>query len=234
MSELVADCPRCKANRMTFDLISQIQVDVRHGWQQWFEAFCVCRACGKSTIFVLSQSDYHTKDLLAKMELAKVPGAVNNIMRVQGHISLKDFVAVLPPPHLPGNIDAAFREAASCQAIGSYNAAASMFRLCLDLATKPLLPDREADGLNNAIRRNLGLRLPWLFDNGLLPEGLRELSSCIKDDGNDGAHEGTLGEDDVADIADFTFELLERLYTEPERLKLAKQRRENRRKPKVT
>lgn len=232
MSQLVADCPRCKAKQMTFDLISQIQTRVEHGWLKWFEAFCICRACNRSTIFVLSQTEYEAKDLLAKTELSQIDFAVNQIMKVQGHISLKDQVVVQPPEHLPENIEAAFREGASCQAIGSYNAAAAMFRLCVDLATKPLLPDGDAQGLNNAVRRNLGLRLPWLFDNALLPEGLHELSTCIKDDGNDGAHDGTIGEEDAADVADFTFELLERLFTEPERLKLAKQRREERRKPK--
>ncbi len=109
-------------------------------------------------------------------------------------------------------------------AIGCNNAAATMFRLCLDLATKALLP-AQAEGLNGNIKRNLGFRLPWLFDNKLLPEALRELSTCIKDDGNDGAHEGILTKEDTADILDFTFILLERLYTEPKRVELAGQRR---------
>ena len=232
MSELVADCPRCKAKQMTFDLISQIPTVVHYDWQQWYEAFCICRSCSRSTIFVLSQSEYSANDLLTKTTLSDLNFAVNKVLKVEGHVSLKDQVAVQPPPHLSENIEAAFREGAACQAIGSFNAAAAMFRLCVDLATKPLLPEENSQGLNNATRRNLGLRLPWLFDSGVLPEALRELSSCIKDDGNDGAHDGSLGEEDAADVADFTFELLERLFTEPERLRLAKQRREERRKPK--
>lgn len=121
-----------------------------------------------------------------------------------------------------------FKEGSACMSIGCYNAAATMFRLCLDLATKSLMPE-EGEGLNNRIKRNLGLRLAWLFDNGILPEALRELSSCIKDDGNDGAHEGSLSKDDAADILDFTFILLERLFTEPKRLEIASQRRLERR-----
>jgi len=232
MSQLVANCPRCKAKQMTFDLISQIPTEIEYDWLQWFEAFCICRACHRSTIFVLSQTEYAAGELLAKAKLSQLDFAVNKIMKVEGHISLKDQVAVQPPLYLPQNIEAAFREGASCQAIGSNNAAAAMFRLCVDLTTKPMLPEGEANGLNNAVRRNLGLRLPWLFDNGILPEGLRELSTCIKDDGNDGAHDGTLSEEDAADVADFTFELLERIFTEPEKLRLAKQRRDDRRNPK--
>jgi hypothetical protein len=107
-----------------------------------------------------------------------------------------------------------------------------MFRLCIDLATRPLLPEEELDGLTRKIRRDLGLRLPWLFDNSKLPSDLRELSSCIKDDGNDGAHAGTLKKEDAEDLLEFASAFLERLYTEPEKLRLAKERRDDRRSPK--
>ncbi len=105
----------------------------------------------------------------------------------------------------------------------------TMFRMCVDLATRPKLPEGEVDGLNAKIRRDLGLRLPWLFDNNLLPEGLRELSKCIREDGNDGAHAGTLEKADAHDLLDFTGALLERIFTEPEKLKLAEERRNLRR-----
>jgi hypothetical protein len=58
---------------------------------------------------------------------------------------------------------------------------------------------------------------------------LRELSTCIKDDGNDGAHAGTLKRSDADDLLDFIVAMLERMYTEPERLRLAKERKEARR-----
>jgi Domain of unknown function (DUF4145) len=93
-------------------------------------------------------------------------------------------------------------------------------------------PENNENGLNAAIRRSLGLRLQWLLNNGLLPESLRELSSCIKEDGNDGAHAGTLKREDAQDLLEFTTLLLERLYTEPERLRLAKEPRDTRRGPK--
>ena len=107
-----------------------------------------------------------------------------------------------------------------------------MFRLCVDLTTRKMLPDpkEETEGLNAKTRRDLGLRLPWLFDNGLLPENLRELAECIREDGNDGAHTGMLERPEAMDLLDFTTVLFERIYTEPEKLKLADKRREERRK----
>jgi len=144
-------------------------------------------------------------------------------------VSQKDEAGVPPPEHVPLEIAAVFSEGATCLAVRCFNAAGTMFRLCIDLATRPLLPEGDGGGLNARVRRDLGLRLPWLFEHGLLPGELRELSTCIREDGNDGAHQGTLRKEDTADLLNFTTSLLERLYTEPERLRLAKERRDKRR-----
>ncbi len=229
MSELVANCPRCKAKEMTFDLVAENKTHQKYQWQQWYETFCICRSCKRSTIFVLSQKDIGSNNFLRQNELSDVNVAVNRFLTVEGHITLKDTATENPPEHLPDNIELAFREGSACMAIGCFNASATMFRLCLDLATRSMLPEGETEGLTQRIRRNLGFRLPWLFDNGILPEALRELSSCIKDDGNDGAHEGTLSEEDAEDILDFSYVMLERIFTEPKRIDIAKERRAGRR-----
>ncbi|ART62852.1 DUF4145 domain-containing protein [Kushneria marisflavi] len=228
MSLLVADCPRCGAKEITFDLENQVQVSKRFDWQICLEVFCVCRACAKPTIFLVSQKNHDGSDFINN-GLQDAGFAVNEIVKVERFVGIQDNNAEVPPEYLPENIDNIFQEGAACMAIGCYNAAATMFRLCLDLATKTLVPEL-GEGLNNRIKRNLGLRLPWLIDNGILPEALRDLSTCIKDNGNDGAHEGILLQEDAADILDFTFILLERLYTEPKRLELAALRRADRRK----
>jgi len=55
----------------------------------------------------------------------------------------------------------------------------------------------------------------------------------VKVDGNDGAHAGTLGNEEAADLEYFIRLLLVRLDTEPKALKLAAPRRtEPREKPK--
>ena len=101
------------------------------------------------------------------------------------------------PEHLPEDIEAAFKEGATCLSVGCYNAAGTMFRLCVDFATKSKLPDQDDNGLNRSTRRSLGLRLAWLFDNGHLPIALRDLSAAVKEDGNDGAHAGTLSREET-------------------------------------
>lgn len=230
MSELVADCPRCRATRTTFDVLAETAVGKRYDWQTIYEAFCVCRHCGKSTIFVLADSGIGERDFIKKSGgVAAVKGSIAAFARVETYISMKDAASTAPPEHLPDDIFRAFVEGATCKAVKCYNASGTMFRLCIDLATRPLLPEADQDGLNRKVRRDLGLRLPWLLDHGYLPGGLKELSSCVKEDGNDGAHAGSLTEEDSEDLLDFTSALLERMFTEQKRLELAKQRREERR-----
>jgi hypothetical protein len=231
MAQLIANCPRCGANKITFDLVSAIKTEIYYGWQNRYEAFCICRQCLRSTTFVLSESVNGDYEYVHKTGLIKIEGAVNRFVTIEGTITLKDTAAVEPPEFVPETIEAVFREGATCLAVRCNNAAGAMFRLCIDLVTSALLPEEDVQGLNARIRRNLGLRLPWLFDNGRLPEALRELSSCVREDGNDAAHAGTLKKEDAEDLLDFTEVLLERIYTEPMRLKLAQERRERRRGP---
>jgi hypothetical protein len=227
MSELVANCPRCGSHKITFDLTQDhcIGIDI---WKNHFEAFCICRHCKRAVIFVLGQITPGAKSFIEK-GLSDIHGSVNRYVEVEGFINLKDMASVSPPEHLPKVIEAAFKEGATCISVKCYNAAGTMFRLCVDLATREMLPEKDVQGLNASTRRNLGLRLPWLIDNEHLPESLRELSTCIKDDGNDGAHVGSLKASDAEDLLDFTVELLKRLFTEPERLRLANARRVERR-----
>lgn len=49
-------------------------------------------------------------------------------------------------------------------------------------------------------------------NNGLLPDALRDLSSCIKEDGNDGALAGTLKQPDAEDLLDFNENTLELIW----------------------
>jgi hypothetical protein len=232
MAELVANCPRCGTARITFDVSALVPIAFRYGWQHIFEAFCVCRNCSKSTVFVIEEETGHDIHLFSDTSPLKVKDSLNNYFRVQGFINLKDLAKAKPPEHVPERIAKVFQEAATCLAVGCYNAAGAMFRACVDLATRPLLPPEETPGLNHRTRRDLGLRLPWLFDNGKLPNDVREISTCIREDGNDGAHQGTLTKEDAEDLLDFTVALLERLFTEPRRLEIAQERRKERRERK--
>jgi hypothetical protein len=232
MAELVADCPRCRTRSITFDVTALNLIDLRYGWQHVFEAFAICRHCALASTFVLEENTNHDTTMFRDVSsVLKARGALNNYFNVGGYISLKDQGTVAPPEHVPDHIAKVFKEGATSLAVQCWNAAGAMFRVCVDLATRAMLPEEEVPGLNGKTRRDLGLRLPWLFDNGKLPTELRELSTAIREDGNDGAHQGTLSKEEAEDLLDFTTALLERIFTEPMRLQIAKERRDKRRTP---
>lgn len=235
MAILITDCPRCKSLHTTFDVGASRYSHSLSTGQAGLEAFCICRACRRSTIFELVANptgnlvvdNFSMPDSLLSLE-----GAINIWFDVEGFVNLASNATISPPEHIPADVDRVFREGATCVSVNCFNAAATMFRLCVDLATKPLLPDGSDGGAqqpNEKTRRDLGLRLRWLFDQRILPEALRDLARCIHQDGNDGAHVGTVGREDAEDLIDFTRLLLERIFTEPERVRLAEQRRRLRR-----
>lgn len=230
---LVGNCPRCRSQNMTFDVPDAVPIGTQYGWQRWFEVFSLCRNCSRPSIFVLSQKSPDHNRFLDHHAPPAIAGSLNDYFEIDGFICIKDVGAVSPPEHVPEIIANSFREGSTSVVVGCPNAAGAMFRLTIDLVTHPLLPPEgeEPPGLNRRVRRDLGLRLPWLFANGLLPRELEDLSHCIREDGNDGAHAGTLTREDALDLQDFCAALLERLFTEPERLRLAAERRAKRRAP---
>jgi hypothetical protein len=238
MPLLVANCPRCGSSSITFDVSAQVFRGMRYGWQCAFEVFSVCRNCHKPSIFCLEMIGEAYQRLghtVTEKQLMEHRGSLNDLFSVQGYISLRDEARHPPPEFLTDELADAFNEGATCFSVGCNNAAATMFRLCVDLVTRPLLPDPATPDIaqpNSKTRRDLGLRLQWLFDNRSLDPSLRELAKCVREDANDGAHVGNLSKEDAEDIMDFTTALLERLVTEPKRLEQAEARRKARRQPK--
>jgi hypothetical protein len=229
MAELVYDCPRCGSQKITFDVLATQLQTINYDWQEVHESFCICRHCGKGTIFVLEQKNYTSKSLIGGGKFVSLKITLNDYLKVKGFINTSNRSIGQLPEHLPVNVRNTYSEALKCQSIDCFNASGAMFRLCLDLATKGLLPPESEQDIPQNTRRDLGLRLTWLFDNTKIPASLRTLATCIKDDGNDGVHDGSLSLHEIEDLKDFTHSLLERIYTEPEKLKLAEKRRLERR-----
>lgn len=58
---------------------------------------------------------------------------------------------------------------------------------------------------------------------------MSKLAHCIRDDGNDSAHDGNTGESEALDCLDFTEALLKEVYTFPAQIQEAEKRRLERR-----
>jgi hypothetical protein len=215
MTALVNNCPRCQAQEITFDVLSMVRT-----YHRVFEFFCICRRCSQPTIFNAKTREEHDHIFKATGDIPKLT-SLNDFIYSIRYISLKDENSISCPAHIPMKLMEVFNEGTACYSIGCYNASVAMFRLCLDLDTKPLAEQHNVTGM-------LGQRLVKLFKQQLLPIALEELSHCIKDNGNDGAHDGTITEDEALDVMDFTISYLETRHTMPERIRLRKEAREAR------
>ncbi len=224
MSVLMAKCPRCLAVNMTFTVMQFSYLEHMANFPR-YELFCKCRNCSGSTIFLVTQNYDGYQNNIVNDAILKMNASVNSYFEIDGHVSLKNEAVIKAPEHLPGNIADAFNEGATCLAVECWNAAGAMFRKCVDIATKSMIPEENIDGMSSKIRYSLGLRLEWLFTRNKLSSDLRELSHSIKEDGNDGGHGESLSKHDADDLLDFTESLLNRLYTEPKKIDLAQQRR---------
>lgn len=225
-------CPRCDASEITFEVLSAVSIqNASHGSSQ-YELSCKCRRCQRLSIFAVVQQNNRLGEVLDNPNaIVSYQSGLNSAFEVLGHLSLRDEATIEPPSYMPERVTNAFREGATCLKVQCFNASGAMFRLAVDLATKDLLPegDGATGGPNRQQRNNLHDRISYLFDTSRLPIDLRDLAACIKDDGNDGAHDGTLTKADAEDLLDFATELFRRMFTEPERIRLAKDRRDQRR-----
>jgi hypothetical protein len=218
---------------MTCDILADVYMGTEHDWKHYHEITARFRSCHKPSLLLVGLRDSSRKrDYGKDGSITATGGDITKAFRFERVISTADFAANDAPEYLPEDIDRAFKEGTRCLAIGCHNAAAAMFRLCLDLATKSRLPAEGAEGgPNNHQRRNLAPRLEWLFEQKRLPEDLQELSTAVKDYGNDGAHDGNLDDGEADDLYDFAYAVLDRLYTQPERVLQMRARRDGRKKP---
>lgn len=234
MPMLVSNCPRCRSDKMTFDVLSYNDLGTRYDWQRWYELFSICRHCHTSTVFVVSQNTGGDIRAFVKPSVVMdIKSSLNDLFRIERFISLRDKSNYPPPDFIPDDVKTIFVEGTVCLSLECWNAAGAMFRQCLDLATKSMLPAEDIDGVTKNERRNISPRLVWLFSRNVLQKDLESLASCIKEVGNDGVHDGNLQREDAFDLMDFTVALLERTFTEPARIAQAEARRLERKAARV-
>lgn len=235
---LVFDCPSCGAKNQTLDVKGYNPLQSP---EIVWEFFCVCRKCKSGCCLRgIIRTNLQGKLKINPNKLVNsIPQLVSETLKI-GNQDLGDFFTgfyhkvIIPetlqhPQYLPPKLETIFIEATKCLALDCYNAAGSMFRLCLDITTKQILEENAHLSPSNNHKSSIHSRLNWIFEKQILNTNLEELSRCIKDDGNDAAHDGSLGKDDAYDLYDFTFELLEQIFTQRERVRLARERRQLRR-----
>ncbi len=192
-----------------------------------YELFAMCGVCHFGSIFVVSEPfNDATSEVRTRPLPMDIKGSLNGMFDIEGIVRICDNVAVPSPKFITRDIGKAFREGTDCLSIRCWNAACAMFRACLDLATKDMLPEDNVEGLTAEHRGKLAPRIKWLHAAGVLPDDLKDLAECIKDDGNEGVHEVILTKEDAMEVFNFTVMLLEYVYTAPAMRKDAKKKRD--------
>ena len=239
MSTFVFDCPCCSAKNSTFDVNGFEKKPLAPYFITW-DLFSTCRSCKKSCCISATLRDPIIRSLLSSYDdrlepkLKSIGSVLTSSFSIEEQFNNFRYIPILPsvelpPEYLPNEIEMFFNEAAKCFSIGCFNAAGAMFRLCLDTTTKYIIGQNTHLNPSTNDNKTIHNRLTWIFNNNILPKSLEDLSRCIKNDGNDAAHDGSLSKEDAADLLDFTYILLERVYTEPARIQNARQRRVERR-----
>lgn len=242
MSTFVFDCPNCAAQNSTFKVKSW-DTRLEDECLKW-SFFSICRACTipmiieaniEETLYQDCLSRYHDEsegiDELKRVISRDVESDNSHLNAIFDNFMYNPVLAnqKIPPEHLPEEIKIIFIEASKCLSLSCFNATAAMFRLCLDRVTKEIVNQNIELSPTQNDKKSIHNRLIWIFDKNILNRDLEELSRCIKDDGNDGAHDGNIGKDEAEDLFDFTYEFLETVYTKPARLRNATERRQLRR-----
>ncbi|HFE9908094.1 TPA: DUF4145 domain-containing protein [Acinetobacter baumannii] len=241
MSTFVLNCPKCLAQNSTFSA-EAYKANLTSEYRIW-EIFSVCRACSHSMVITakVTPSIYNSlvRSTISSERLSLIHSRLSDlILKESTHLNDYFFnfgyypiipMSTEPPEYLPIEIEEIFTEASKCLSIGCFNASAAMFRLCLDIVTKKIVEQNENLGPTRENKKTIHSRLSWIFQNNILHRNLEELARCIKDDGNDGAHDGNIGKAEADDLLDFTVVLLDNVYTQPERIRLAQERRLQRR-----
>lgn len=214
-------CPRCEQVSTTFDVVGTAMLGSR-----LFESQLRCRSCGKSSLAQL----YNT-------QTTSPPNSMRG-QYIDNCFRFDEWVLIVPdargcPDHVPEEIVKLFQEGSTCEAHQLWNAAGVMYRKVLDAATRsktPLPVEKDDSTPKWKVYKDLRLRLDWLFERNLLDTSLKDLSSCIHQDGNDAAHstEG-IGAEEAQDIGDFVTMVLSAIYTIPGQIQANIKRREERR-----
>ncbi len=226
---VAATCPRCETVNVTFDILAASAYP-GDAWNHY--AFCWCRKCHRPSVFDMSSNN--TGNSPSRPELA------GHLINAYFKVSLSALVfapTVKCPEYVPDEIASIFEEAATCLSFACYDAGGAMFRKVLDASTRlwigvepQSVPKGDPDYISFKEAKDLRLRLDWLFERAKLPAELKELASCVHQDGNDAAHAAeTIGREAALDLQDFTISILESLYTTPGRIAANVARRDSRR-----
>ena len=123
------------------------------------------------------------------------------------------------PEHVPDDLAGHYVEALYNLQSKRFTSAGMMFRKVLEMATKRLAPATEKGTQKQSLKQRIGK----LEEAGKITHELRELADCIRDDGNEAAHEEDFDDETASRLQVFTYLFLTYTFTLPESVRIAQE-----------
>lgn len=204
----ITDCPHCGVARVAAKPIGVVAPAARRG----IAAFS-CNNC-RELIGVSFSHTFSSPDWVMQSE-----GDFVELGRHGCHLEILDQYPKAPPMEAPDGVSQAvqraFLQGLDNAVRRNSDAAASMFRKAIDIATREL--DQSLAG------KVLAKRIDLLADAGRLTRDLQEWAHLIRLDGNQGAHDDVeLSTAEIAQLQDFTRLFLVYTFTLPEQVNARK------------
>lgn len=204
MSVITHDCPHCRSERMTQQILAWDQMNDVKG-----HVFVKCAGCGMGSVATVFGAD--TKIPFSSLR------ANNRAPESAGYRVVRFYPTPLAaniPEHLPVPLEGILREAEDARARKKPHSAGLTYGKALDVAFKRFDP---------GIKGTLHSRIDQLGKTGKLTPELAQWAMGLKVVRNDATHEEEpFDEKDIEAIAEATHLILQYLFTMPERLKALK------------
>ena len=199
---VIITCPHCKAQHMTFNVISHC----------WFspgidKVFCQCRNC-KDVVVITARivsGGHISQDWSGNI--------CDNGVTIKSIFPSPSKLVV--PPATPDDVGDHFTEGLRVLSVKAYPSAANCFRRTLEKATDHLLDELKYDAKK---RKSMSLmcRIKALRKHELITQLLYEWADIIRDVGNKGTHGDTdFSEGDAVELKKFTEMFLIHVFTMP-------------------
>ncbi len=211
MSFFVRDCVRCGVKKIHHSVVG-------YSWcsTHTHEVVGRCQDCHKTSIYVHKSGGLI--ELKEQEHNIEMPG-FTTLSAAAVYYGASPMVL---SEYIPDRIAGLFREANECRQMTWYEAAGSMYRKTLDVATKHIFshdPRLAEKNPANALRS----RIKAMGELGILEQDIVELADIVALDGNDAVHdEDPYTKEEAEALEDLTLDLLDRLFVRPAKIAAVK------------
>jgi len=212
MSVMVMTCPHCGAEKMTFN----VAVGARHIDRNYSTALAFCNACNQP---VAAKFFLRSGNFSAGNDLVDYNGDLLEERNLFNTNIWPKSEAITSPASAPDRVARNYVEAVQARKARLWNAACGSYRRCMELALKDFAPDIDAWKLEKRIDK-------LAADNRITPD-IQEWAHSLRLDGNEALHGDADATEEMAEqMHHLTYFLLTYLYTLPNQIQQARDRRE--------